>query len=86
MSTIRNFRSEYEAHIYEKRCPAGACQKLKKISIDPAICKGCSKCARQCPVSAISGKIKEPFSIDLSKCIRCGSCVSTCPFHAIKEG
>ena len=86
VSTIRNFRSEYEAHIYEKRCPAGACQKLKKISIDPAICKGCSKCARQCPVSAISGKIKEPFSIDLSKCIRCGSCVSTCPFHAIKEG
>ena len=86
VSTIRNFRSEYEAHIYEKRCPAGACQKLKKISIDPTLCKGCSKCARQCPVSAISGKIKEPFSIDLSKCIRCGSCVSTCPFHAIKEG
>ncbi len=86
VSTIKNFRSEYEAHIYEKRCPAGACQKLKKISIDPNLCKGCSKCARQCPVSAISGKIKEPFSIDLSKCIRCGSCVSTCPFHAIKEG
>ena len=86
VSTIRNFRSEYEAHIYEKRCPACACQKLKRISIDPAICKGCSKCARQCPVSAISGKIKEPFSIDLSKCIRCGSCVSACPFHAIKEG
>lgn len=86
VSTIKNFREEYEAHIYEKRCPAGACQKLKKISIDPALCKGCSKCARQCPVNAISGKIKEPFSIDLSKCIRCGSCVSACAFHAIKEG
>ena len=86
VSTIKNFRHEYEAHIYEKRCPAGACQKLKRIYIDPELCKGCSKCARQCPVGAISGKIKEPFSIDLEKCIRCGSCISTCPFGAIKEG
>ena len=86
ISTIKNFRSEYEAHIYDKKCPAGACSKLKTISIDPELCKGCSKCARQCPVNAISGKIKEPFSIDLSKCIRCGSCVSACPFKAIKEG
>lgn len=86
VSTIRNFRDEYEAHIYEKRCPAGVCKKLKKIYIDPELCKGCSKCSRGCPVNAISGKIKEPFKIDLSVCIRCGSCVSTCPFHAIKEG
>ena len=86
ISTIKNFRSEYEAHIYDKKCPAGACSKLKTIKIDPEICKGCSKCARQCPVNAISGKIKEPFEIDLSKCIRCGSCVSACPFKAIKEG
>ena len=86
VSTIKNFRHEYEAHIYEKRCPAGACQKLKRIYIDPELCKGCSKCARQCPVEAISGKVKEPFSIDLEKCIRCGSCISTCPFGAIKEG
>ncbi len=86
VSTIKNFREEYEAHIYEKRCPAGACQKLKRIYIDPELCKGCSKCARQCPVEAISGKVKEPFSIDLEKCIRCGSCISACPFKAIKEG
>lgn len=85
VSTIKNFREEYEAHIYDKRCPAGACQKLKRIVIDPALCKGCSKCSRQCPVNAISGKIKEPFTIDLSKCIRCGSCIGACPFHAIKE-
>ena len=86
VSTIKNFRDEYEAHIYEKRCPAGACQKLKRIYIDSELCKGCSKCARQCPVSAISGKVKEPFSVDLEKCIRCGSCISACPFGAIKEG
>ena len=86
VSTIRNFREEYEAHIYRKQCPAGACRKLMRITIDPALCKGCSKCARQCPVNAISGKVKEPFVIDLSKCIRCGSCVGACPFHAIREG
>ena len=86
ISTIKNFRNEYEAHIYDKKCPAGACQKLKTISIDPELCKGCSKCARQCPVQAIRGKIKEPFEIDLSKCIRCGSCITACAFHAIKEG
>ncbi|MBQ7348519.1 MAG: 4Fe-4S binding protein, partial [Clostridia bacterium] len=85
LSTIKYFRNEYEAHIYEKRCPAGECQKLKQIVIDPELCKGCSKCARQCPVEAISGKIKEPFKIDLNKCIRCGSCIEACPFNAIKE-
>lgn len=86
VSTIKNFREEYEAHIRDKRCPAGACQKLKVIKIDPAICKGCTKCSRQCPVGAISGKVKEPFVIDGTKCIKCGACVSACPFHAIKEG
>ena len=85
LSTIKSFRSEYEAHIKEKRCPAGQCKKLRSIVIDPELCKGCSKCARQCPVEAISGKLKSPFSIDLNKCIRCGSCVSACPFNAIKE-
>ncbi len=85
VSTIKNFRNEYEAHIYEKRCPAGACQKLKRIVIDPELCKGCSKCSRICPVGAISGKVKEPFTIDLNKCIRCGSCIDACAFKAIKE-
>ncbi|MBE6037268.1 MAG: NADH-quinone oxidoreductase subunit NuoF [Clostridiales bacterium] len=85
VSTIKNFRDEYEAHINEKRCPAGACQKLKKIVIDPTLCKGCTKCARQCPVGAITGKVKEAHVIDLNKCIRCGSCITGCAFHAIKE-
>jgi NADH-quinone oxidoreductase subunit F len=85
VSTIKNFREEYEAHIYEKRCPAGSCQKLKKIHIDETLCKGCSKCSKACPVSAISGKIKEPFVIDQTKCIKCQACISTCPFHAIME-
>ena len=86
VSTIKNFREEYEAHIYDKRCPAGTCQKLKQIVIDPALCKGCTKCSRICPVSAISGKVKEPHTIDLNKCIRCGSCIGACAFKAIKEG
>jgi NADH-quinone oxidoreductase subunit F len=83
VSTIKHFREEYEAHIYEKRCPTGNCTKLKSITIDPALCKGCSKCSRSCPVNAISGKVKEPFIIDGAKCIKCGACITSCPFHAI---
>ena len=85
VSTIQNFRSEYEAHIYEKRCPAGACSKLKKFVIDPEACRGCSKCARNCPVDAISGKVKSPYVIDQEKCIKCGACASNCPFGAVRE-
>lgn len=85
VSTIKNFRSEYEAHIREKRCPAGACSKLKKIEIDATLCKGCTKCTKSCPVDAISGKVKEPFVINQEKCIKCGACITTCPFNAIKE-
>ena len=85
ISTIKYFRAEYEAHVREKRCPAKTCQKLKKIVIDPALCRGCSKCSRGCPVEAISGKIKDPFVIDQDKCIKCGACIETCPFKAIRE-
>ncbi|MEL7623667.1 MAG: NADH-quinone oxidoreductase subunit NuoF [Clostridiales bacterium] len=85
LSTIKYFRDEYEAHIVDKKCPTKNCQKLKMIVIDPQLCKGCSKCTRVCPVSAISGKIKDPYVIDQTKCIKCGACIETCPFGAIKE-
>jgi len=84
VSTIKHFRSEYEAHIFDKTCPTGNCQKLRKITIDPALCKGCSKCSKVCPVNAISGKVKEPFVIDAAKCIKCGACITACPFKAIQ--
>ena len=80
VSTIKNFRDEYITHIVDKKCSSKTCQKLKTIFIEPSLCKGCSKCSKVCPVSAISGKIKEPFIIDKDKCIKCGACLETCPF------
>ncbi len=85
VGTIEHFRGEYEAHIREKRCPAGSCQKLRRFYIEPSLCRGCSKCARNCPAGAIGGKIKDAFTIEPQKCAKCGACVSACPFGAIKE-
>ena len=85
LSTIRQFRSEYEAHIYEKRCPAGVSKKLLSYTIDPGKCVGCTLCARNCPVSAISGKVKEKHVIDQRKCIKCGACMEKCKFGAISR-
>ena len=85
LSTIRYFRDEYEAHIREKRCPAGKCKALARFTIDPEKCKGCSACSRKCPVNAISGEIKSPFVIDQAKCIKCGTCLETCKFGAISK-
>ena len=84
LTTIRYFRDEYDAHIREARCPAHECAALKKYEIDPAKCKGCTMCAKKCPVGAISGELKKPHAIDQSKCIKCGQCVATCKFGAVE--
>ena len=83
LSTLRYFRDEYEAHIYEKRCPAGVCKALLSYAIDPEKCRGCSLCARNCPAGAISGQVRSPFVIDNKKCIKCGACEASCKFGAI---
>ena len=83
LSTMRQFKDEYIAHVVDKQCPAHICKDLMQYVIVPELCKGCSKCSRVCPVGAISGVIKQPFVIDQEKCIKCGMCISSCPFHAI---
>ena len=85
LSTLRFFRDEYIAHIKDKKCPAGVCSSMLSYEIDKDKCKGCSKCARQCPVGAISGELKSPYTINQEKCIKCGACMAGCPFKAIDK-
>jgi NADH-quinone oxidoreductase subunit F len=86
LSMLKYFKDEFIAHVRDKKCPTKECKAFAGYSIDPQLCKGCSKCSKGCPVGAISGEIKKPFVIDSEKCIKCGACVNTCPFKAIKEG
>ena len=83
LSTLRYFRDEYEAHIKEKRCPAGVCKALLSYNIDRDKCRGCTLCARTCPAGAIIGSVKNPHVIDQNKCIKCGACMEKCKFGAI---
>ena len=83
LSTLKNFRQEYIEHVVDKRCRTGNCKALVRYKIDPEACKGCSKCARNCPVGAITGEIRKPFVIDTAKCIKCGACIDNCAFHAV---
>lgn len=83
LSTLRYFKNEYIAHVQDKKCPAGVCQDLLTYKIINLKCKGCTACARGCPVGAISGTVKQPHSIDTTKCIKCGACMAKCKFGAI---
>ena len=85
LSTLKYFKDEYKAHILDEKCPAGECKAFANIQIDPEKCKGCGICKRQCPVSAISGEVKQPHKINPEKCIKCGACVTACPFKAINK-
>ena len=83
ISTLKRFRKEYEEHILEQKCTAHVCEALKLYKVDADKCIGCTKCARNCPVEAISGAVKKPHAIDTAKCIKCGTCLSGCPVGAI---
>jgi NADH-quinone oxidoreductase subunit F len=86
LSTLRYFREEYEAHVFDKRCPTGNCEKLSPYKILPEKCKSCSLCAKHCPVEAITGEKGVPYKIDSEKCIKCGVCATTCKFGAVVRG
>ena len=83
--TLKNFRSEYEEHIFHKKCRTGRCAALTHYHINPEKCKSCSLCARKCPVDAIFGERRKPYRIDTSKCIRCGACAEICKFGAVEK-
>ena len=83
LSTIKYFRDEYLAHVIDKKCPAGQCKALTTLEIDEDLCKGCTKCARICPVGAIQGEVKKPHTINTAICIKCGACIDACNFKAI---
>jgi len=85
LTTLKYFKSEYEEHIINKRCPAHSCMQLVDYIIDPAICTGCTVCARNCPAGAISGEKKQAHQIDQAKCIKCGKCITMCNFGAIMK-
>ena len=85
LSTLHYFKDEYIDHIQNKHCKAGVCKSLLQYEIDPDLCKGCTLCARKCPVSAIEGSVKQPHVIDKNKCIKCGLCISNCKFNAIHK-
>jgi len=86
LSTLKYFRDEYNAHVIDKRCPTGNCRLLTTYKIIPEKCKGCSLCAKKCPVQAISGELKNPYTIDNKKCTKCGVCMQNCKFAAIVKG
>lgn len=86
LSTLRYFRDEYIAHVTEKRCPAGVCKDLVHMYIDGTKCVGCTMCARNCPVDAITGELRKPHTIDVTKCIKCGVCMENCKVDAVRKG
>jgi ferredoxin len=83
LSTLRYFRDEYEAHIFERRCPSGVCKELLNYHIDPEVCSGCGVCVKACSAEAIVGSLKQPHEIIQDKCVACGSCVEVCRQDAV---
>ncbi len=83
LSTLRHFRHEYEAHIRDKKCPAGVCSDLVTFEVDEELCKGCGLCMRDCPAEAVIGEKKQPHKIDADLCVKCGVCFEDCPFDAV---